>query len=201
MANGRGIGQGAIGGAAAGSRFGWGGALAGGALGAATGAFFGDDPARRERERLVKMLEQGGYDPQEMSNYYDQAAAPVEESMADASKSSAASYARRGLGGSGLSDGSQNDIAVKRAAQLRQAKLSAIHQATQDRRRRLLDALGGYGDLSAENQGQFADVMGGLGYGIGMYGAGSAGRMPGGSPYQPPVDLNNLTLQSAYGVK
>jgi hypothetical protein len=157
---------------------------------------FGDDPARAERERLVKMLEAGGYDQQEMGNYYEQAAAPVEEGMANASKSSAATYGRRGLSGSGLQTGAQNDIAVRRAAQLRQAKLGAIQQATTARRQRLLDALGGYGGLSQENQGQFADVMGAGGMGAAAGAGWKANKDM--QERMSNLDAQNAAFQQAY---
>jgi hypothetical protein len=84
---------------------------------------------RTNRNRMAGKLEKGGYDQKEYDSYYGLASADLDSNFDRMSQSTAGANARNG-NNNAAALAQQNDIALKRAIQQRQAQYGALDKAT-----------------------------------------------------------------------
>jgi hypothetical protein len=87
-------------------------------------------------------LRSGGHDDAVEKNYYDQADTGITAAQNQAGEASAESYARRGLGSSGLASGAASDVTLQAGAARATARQRALDAATAAKRGQTLDAWG-----------------------------------------------------------
>jgi hypothetical protein len=103
----------------------------------------GIDPAFLEKAAGYEAdLRKGGYDPATADNYFNQADTNITAAQNQAGESSAESYARRGLGSSGMAASAGADVTLQAAAARATARQRAIDAATSNKRSSTLDAWG-----------------------------------------------------------
>ena len=177
------------------------------------------DPIRKKKSAEKRSKEisgeienaQGNYD--EFTNLRDDAIAGIDSSWHNAGQDTAESYARRGLGGSGMDNGDQYQLASKRASAVEDATMKARAAAIANQRADLSQeqtALTGLqtSDINAqrlamEQQAYYdqilADAVGALANVGVQYGVGAQGGVQDLAANQNDALVRQKWLESLYG--
>lgn len=113
----------------------------------------GRETQDQSRQRISDELGKDEYDQGLADSYYKDREGSINNAFHNASRNAAADMGKRGLGGSGMAVGQQQNAAFTAAAQKAAAQKSAIDQAKQVRRQGLLDEAHVWTDLTdSQNQ-------------------------------------------------